>query len=135
MKADTIRLEELWRGPFGDAYLERNREGDPARDAFWHALLAEHQVRSVLEVGCNIGLNLAAIARATPVPFRDGDLYGIDVSVTAVTTLRRSASALNVLSGLARNLPFRDQWFDLVFTAGVLIHQPETTLPLVMSEI
>jgi spore coat polysaccharide biosynthesis protein SpsF len=34
-----------------------------------------------------------------------------------------------------RELPFRDRWFDLVFTMGVLIHQPEITLPLVMAEI
>ena len=34
-----------------------------------------------------------------------------------------------------RELPFRDRWFDLVFTMGVLIHQPESTLPLVMAEI
>lgn len=34
-----------------------------------------------------------------------------------------------------REHPFRDRWFDLVFTVGVLINQPESTLPLVMLEI
>ena len=28
-----------------------------------------------------------------------------------------------------------DRWFDLVFTMGVLIHQPPETLPMVMAEI
>jgi SAM-dependent methyltransferase len=35
----------------------------------------------------------------------------------------------------ARELPFRDAWFDLVFTVGLLIHIPEESLPLVMSEV
>jgi hypothetical protein len=49
--------------------------------------------------------------------------------------LRRGFPDLNSLWSPARELPFRDRWFDLVFTMGVLIHQPETTLPLVMAEI
>jgi hypothetical protein len=42
---------------------------------------------------------------------------------------------VNALHAQARNLPYRDGWFDLTFTMGVLIHQPPETLPLVMSEI
>jgi hypothetical protein len=42
---------------------------------------------------------------------------------------------VNALWSPARELPFRDRLFDLVFTIGVLIHQPETTLPIVMAEI
>ena len=42
---------------------------------------------------------------------------------------------MNAIVGPARELPFRDRWFDLVFTMGVLIHQPPQTLPLVMAEI
>jgi hypothetical protein len=37
--------------------------------------------------------------------------------------------------GLARDLPFRDAWFDLAFTTGVLIHQPEASVHNVMTEI
>ena len=42
---------------------------------------------------------------------------------------------INALVAPARELPFRDEWFDLAFTTGVLIHQPESTLPQVMSEL
>ena len=35
----------------------------------------------------------------------------------------------------ALDLPFGDCAFDLVFTIGVLIHQPPAALPAVMSEI
>jgi hypothetical protein len=40
-----------------------------------------------------------------------------------------------VLWSPARDLPFKDRRFDLVFTTGVLIHQPPTALPIVMTEI
>jgi hypothetical protein len=49
--------------------------------------------------------------------------------------LRAAIPGVSALLCPARDLPFRDHWFDLVFTMGVLIHQPESTLPLVMSEI
>jgi pseudaminic acid biosynthesis-associated methylase len=63
------------------------------------------------------------------------NIYGVDVNLKALTELRSALSEVNALWSPARELPFRDRWFDLVFTTGVLIHQPETTLPLVMREI
>ena len=59
----------------------------------------------------------------------------MDVSATALERARSNAPGVNAVLASARELPFRDGWFDLVFTVGVLIHQPESTLPLVMSEI
>jgi SAM-dependent methyltransferase len=35
----------------------------------------------------------------------------------------------------AQDLPFRDGWFDLVLTVGVLIHQPDSTVVAVIEEI
>ena len=42
---------------------------------------------------------------------------------------------LSLLSGNALALPFRDGLFDLVFTAGVLIHVGPTELPQAMAEV
>ena len=101
------------------------------RGAFWHDLLQEFPVRSALEVGCNCGANLRWLAAAIA-PER---VYGVDVNAAALRELRKLLPDINTLLVPARELPFRDQWFELVFTCGVLIHQPEETLPLVMSEI
>ena len=48
------RLEELWRGPFGLEYTDRNAEAGEKRERFWRNLLSEFPVSSVLEVGCNV---------------------------------------------------------------------------------
>lgn len=128
---EAKRLEALWGGEFGDEYVKRNLEAAKQRAPFWSALLGEIHVDKVLEVGCNVGANLQWIAEHVP---HDG-IYGIDINRTALARLRTLLPNINTLWSPARTLPFRDGWFDLTFTMGVLIHQPPETLPLVMSEI
>lgn len=128
---DTGRLEELWRGDFGDEYVGRNAAAGQGREPFWNELLDEFPVESVLEVGCNRGGNLGHIARKVP----PRSVYGIDINETALAELRSEVPGVNALWSPAREIPFRDRWFDLVFTTGVLIHQSPNALPLVMGEV
>ena len=126
---EAERLERLWSGEFGNAYLDRN-SGPDSRGPFWRQLLDRYPIERVLEVGCNIGGNLQWIVEKVP----PRQVYGIDVNEKALATVRNRLQ-VNATWSLARELPFRDRWFDLVFTAGVLIHQPEEALAEVMSEI
>lgn len=128
---DARRLEDLWAGEFGDAYVERNLEAPKGRRPFWQMILSEFPVCNVLEVGCNIGANLCWIAEIVP----KRAIYGVDLNERALDILRRDLPGVNAIWSPARELPFRDRLFDLVFTTGVLIHQPPVTLPLVMAEI
>jgi pseudaminic acid biosynthesis-associated methylase len=127
---EASRLERLWADEFGDDYVQRNREAGEGREAFWRELLAERRVDSVLEIGCNVGANLRWIDGIVP----SRAVWGIDINEAALQTIRQRLPGINAVWSPARALPFRDRSFDLVFTAGVLIHQPETTLPLVMAE-
>lgn len=129
--SEAQRLEALWAGEFGDDYVERNRAAGDARAEFWQKLLAEFPVQNSLEVGCNLGANLRWLAAFLP----PGRVFGVDVNPTALRELRKAFPDANAVLAPGRNLPFRDQWFDLTFTAGVLIHQPDATLPLVMNEL
>lgn len=128
---EATRLERLWSGPFGDAYTERNATLDERRADFWDRLLTAHPIRNVLEVGCGQGGNLAPIARILP----PAEVWGVDVNESALARARANAPGVNAVRNVARRLPFGDELFDLVFTMGVLIHQPDSTLPLVMAEI
>jgi pseudaminic acid biosynthesis-associated methylase len=94
-------------------------------------VLKEFPVRRVLEVGCNLGGNLRWVASQLP----PEDVYGVDINLKAIQELHRVLPSVNALRSSARELPFRDRRFDLVFTMGVLIHQPPETLPIVMAEI
>jgi pseudaminic acid biosynthesis-associated methylase len=130
-EATRADLEGLWSGPFGDAYTERNAGAHEARGPFWESMLAAHEPSSVLEVGCNVGANLRWIVRHVD----RRAVVGIDVNDSALARLRTDDPQMNALHASARNLPFRDRAFDLVFTMGVLIHIAGDVLPIVMSEI
>ena len=134
MTGETTRatsLEQLWAGDFGTAYVDRNRVLDERRAIFWTELIKSFGIRSVLEIGCGQGANLKPIAGLLD----PHDVWGVDINEDALALARLHAPGVNVVASRARRLPFRDEVADLAFTVGVLIHQPETTLPIVMAEI
>lgn len=82
----------------------------------------------VLEVGCNTGMNLGSLPAGS-------ELWGIDVNQRAVNIARVRHKEANIIRGSGFDIPFRDAYFDFVFTAGVLIHQPPDEVELMMQEI
>lgn len=127
----SARLEDLWRGSFGSEYTDRNAGAGDKRARFWRELLSEFPVSSVLEVGCNLGANLRWIQPHVS----SGAIVGIDVNDYALRRLKVALPDLRAAAAVARELPFRDDAFDLVFTMGVLIHHAPDALPAAMSEI
>lgn len=126
------RLEALWAGDFGDAYIERNRDAESGRRSFWEEQLGRLGVTSVLEVGCNIGGNLRWIAEI----LGPKNVAGVDVNARALEILRETVPGVDARQANGARLPFDDEAFDLVFTTGVLIHQdPDTGLEPMMREI
>ena len=129
--ADAVALEELWRGDFGDRYVERNSVDYPARRGFWGRTLDRYPTDSLLEVGCAHGDNFRYMG-----DFIDlGRTTGVDINERSLRTLAASEPDVNAVFGAARHLPFRDRAFGTVFTIGLLIHQPDSTLPAVIRDI
>jgi pseudaminic acid biosynthesis-associated methylase len=128
---DAGRLEDLWAGGFGDDYVERNKAASEGRRPFWADRLAKLEVTSALEVGCNVGGNLRWLAELLGAQ----SVAGVDVNETALEVVRSELPGVDVRVATARELPFDDDAFDLVFTTGVLIHQSPDELPRVMDEI
>jgi pseudaminic acid biosynthesis-associated methylase len=127
----AARLEALWAGDFGDSYVERNADAAAGREGFWREQLSRLRPGSVLEVGCNVGGNLRWVAELVG----PENTAGIDVNDRALEVLRESVPGVDARHASARELPFANACFDLVFTMGVLIHQPHESLDEVMSEI
>jgi pseudaminic acid biosynthesis-associated methylase len=86
----------------------------------------------VLEVGCNRGHNLLALAELLE---DNGDIVGIEPNRYALELTRAASTQITALYGHAFDIPFKDGNFDLVFTAGMLIHIPLSDLPTVLGEI
>lgn len=71
----------------------------------------------ILEIGCNVGNQLRCLQH---MGFEN--LYGLEIQWHAVKKARELTSRSNILQGSAFDIPFKDGFFDLVFTSGLLIH-------------
>jgi pseudaminic acid biosynthesis-associated methylase len=128
---ETARLEALWAGEFGDAYSVRNAQAGEGRWPFWAARHQRFGFASALEVGCNVGANLEHLAAL----LGPENVAGVDVNEAALRRVHERLPGIDARHAPARELPYEDGTFELVFTTGVLIHQPPEELPRVMDEI
>ena len=126
-----------WTSDFGDEYAERNAFEEwrtaPGAEVF-RRMLSGREVGSVLEVGCNVGLNLIFINALFAGRVQ---LYGVEPNLKAYQTLlsqpqMQLAGAWNCD---AFSLPMADASVDLAFTAGVLIHIAPADLGQATDEI
>lgn len=111
--------ELFWAGEFGDNYIGRNESEALlySKVAMWSKMLrSAHNVRSVRELGCNIGLNLLALKRMQP----HVELSGIEINPVAAERARQLGVA-QITCGTILN-EIQDEPVDLTFTSGVLIH-------------
>jgi pseudaminic acid biosynthesis-associated methylase len=141
MKVGQKQLKE-WTGSFGADYTKRNdlSTSEMEKQAKWMLgksyrglfteLIGKKKIQNVLEVGCNVGKKLEIISQITK-----AKLYGIEPQQGAVETVHGRLPNLNVIQGTAYDLPFKDNFFDLVFTSVVLIHVPPKALGIAMREI
>ncbi|HPQ69751.1 MAG TPA: methyltransferase domain-containing protein [bacterium] len=142
MSKQTDQMKH-WSGDFGKQYTQRNDLTPAGMDQLYrdHYGLSRSELNRefldrlprdlrILEVGSNVGLQLALLQRAG-----FADLTGIELQWYGVEEGKKNTRGINLMQGSAFDLPFRDGWFDLVFTSGVLIHIHPHDLPAAMSEI
>lgn len=131
MAAQAGKQEQLWRGPFGDAYVERNAAGEAelARLArFWSSVLRATLGRppsTIFEGGANIGRNLRALRRLT-----DARVLALEPNARARERLVEDGVVApgDVIDGLLSDIALPDGAVELAFTSGVLIHVPPDEL-------
>lgn len=124
-----MKTTEWWAGSFGDAYVERNRFDWTKRERFWRSLIPD-DVKTILEVGCNLGSNLKAIRGAVGI-----DAVGVDVNEKALLEAAGAGFEVHRMPGSEVSQRLGHEAFDLVFTAGVLIHVPPEDLDQTMAAI
>ena len=140
--AETPQLQQ-WTGDFGRQFTDRNSLTPAEMDARYakeygltrtamnlEFLDALPRDMRILEVGANIGNQLVFLQS-----MGFTDLWGIEAADYGLDLARRRTSGINLLKGSAFDLPFRDNWFDLVFTSVVLIHINPEDQPRATSEL
>lgn len=119
--------ESFWAGEFGTGYIGRNASAllHAANLAFFSKILARAgDVKSVLEIGANIGMNLRALRPLRP----EAALTAIEINADAAGELRKLGYVETLHQSVADFVPDGRLW-DLVFTKGVLIHLHPDLLP------
>ena len=112
--------EKFWATDFGNEYLKRN-EGEELIASnialFSKILRSTPNIKSVAELGCNIGLNLSALNRI----HKKFDIRGYEINPMAAKVAADQTLAEIVNTTITEPLAI-DKKFDLTFTKGVLIH-------------
>ena len=125
--------EIFWSGEFGDMYIDRNKEDQLLRsniNLFGNILKLTSNISSVLELGCNIGMNLSAIRHVDP----KIDITGHDINKNAIDKLKSKMPDVDAIQVSILNKNHNCD-ADLVFTKGVLIHISPADLHLVYENL
>lgn len=118
----TSELNKLYKSKYGITRAEMNHE-------FLDFLDRDIMI---LEVGSNIGNQLHLLHN---MGFEN--LYGLEINSLAIKTCNKLNFGLPiyVIKGDALDIPFKDSFFDLVYTSGVLIHMNPKNIKKVIDEI
>ena len=134
---------QQWSSEFGKEYTERNPHTIEVMDGLYkkqfgltrtelNLTFLDNFDRSIkiLEVGSNVGAQLHGLQS---IGFEN--LYGIELQPYAVEVSKQNTKNINLIQGSALDIPFKNSYFDLVFTSGVLIHINPDDLNIAIREI
>lgn len=135
--------ENFWSSDFGKEYTDRNSRDTKDWDKFYldtygvtktaineRVLGSLSKDAKILEVGCNTGMQLVGLQN-----MGFTNLYGVELQPYAVEQAKKYTQNINIIQGSGFELPFKDNYFDLVCTNGVLIHIAPENHQGFMSEI
>ncbi|HMN28466.1 MAG TPA: hypothetical protein PKE45_09960 [Caldilineaceae bacterium] len=113
--------EAFWAGDFGTEYIKRN-QGEKTLASnlnfFSKALRDARELKSCIEFGANIGMNLKALKLLYPTI----DLYAIEINANAVRDLAKIIPADHIFHTSILQWSVPPQTWDLTLSKGLLIH-------------
>jgi len=125
--------EEFWAGEFGNAYIDRNNSKEITSSnvvLFSNILASLKKINSVLELGCNVGLNLDALSLIDS----NLSLSGVELNEEAakIAASRKVATIhqKTIVEPLDLGITY-----DLTFTKTVLIHINPARLSVVYENL
>ena len=120
--------EQFWAGEFGDEYISRNSlEAIIGPDiAMWSDILkyCSQRPEAAFEMGCNIGANLCALKSIIP----SIKLTAVEIN-TKAAALAKENTGENIFNCSIIDFEQDSNYFDLVFSCGVMIHINPEQLP------
>lgn len=128
----TTDQEKFWAGKFGTNYIDRNNSEKLlySKMVMWEKILKTTcNVKSIVELGCNVALNLEALKKINP----DFSLVGYEINKEAVAEASKKKVAKILHQSIIEKISASPS--DLTFTAGVLIHIKPSALNIVYENL
>lgn len=142
MEKFTDQMQQ-WSSECGKEYTERNPHSIEVMDELYKKQFGLTRTElnltflgnfdrsiKILEVGSNIGTQLQGLQR-----LGFTNLYGIELQAYAVELSKDHTKYINLIQGTAFDIPYKDGFFDLVFTSGLLIHISPDDIACALDEI
>ena len=114
------KQEEFWVGDFGNEYSNRNQGVQLVNSniyLFNQIFKTSSEIKSIVELGCNNGLNFKALKKIN----KNFELTGYEINKKALKEVTDLNLATVIEQSIIEPLPTNIQ-YDLSFTKGVLIH-------------
>ena len=138
-----IKQIEIWKSKFGKDYTLRNPMSVKEVDELYFSNYGITRTKlnkefigklnrqlEILEVGSNVGTQLIFLQK---MGFKN--LYGIEINREAIQSSKSILKNINIIQGSALDIPFKDNYFDLIFTSGLLIHISPVNIKEAIKEI
>ena len=121
--------KDFWSGSDGKSYIKRNNSLELANKLYKERTGITHQEvfqeffenldrnMSILELGCNIGINLDVLKN---MGFKK--LTGLEINQEAIDIAKEKYPMIKFIHSSIEDFKCNDNEYDLVFTTGVLIH-------------
>lgn len=129
----TTPQEKFWAEDFGDEYISRNEAPEllASKTAMFAAVLGKTAgIGSVVEFGCNVGINLAALGRLVP----EIEIHAVEINAQAVESCAKRLPAAKITHGSIFDYS-PEKPCDLAFTCGVMIHLNPEMLPVTYEKL
>lgn len=124
--------EKFWAGEFGDEYVFRNRSQQllASNMAFFTEILSStNDIKSLVEFGANIGMNIQALQKLLP----NREFAGIEINESAIQELEKLDGVEAIHDSIISFNPSKTYDFSLI--KGVLIHINPEQLPRVYKNL
>ena len=136
------KQREFWKGNFGAEYAERNfslknvnssyekETGVTVESIFQTFFKKINRDSKILELGCNVGLNLGILGN-----MGFNNLTGLEINSETIKLAKTRNPEITFINSSIEEYDSENEKFDLVFTAGVLIHINPKVLDLILNKI
>ena len=127
--SDNKIQRDFWSGNDGKSYVERNDSLELANKVYKERTGITHQEvfqeffenldrnTSILELGCNIGINLEILQN---MGFKK--LTGLEINQKTMNIAKEKYPMIKFIHSSIEDFKCNDNEYDLVFTTGVLVH-------------